>query len=93
MVNTVTSGMESTAQDTLTLGYGQETTLHNNSVNQSLNHFQKTAFGFLNTAEATYKNKYQRIHRGVNNNGLNKEESKVNEYEVKFTNKARAAKA
>lgn len=39
MVNTVTSGMESTAQDTLTLGYGQETTLHNNSVNQSLNHF------------------------------------------------------
>ena len=47
----------STAQETLTMGCGPETNKNSNSVNQSLNHFQKTAFGLLNTPECAYKNK------------------------------------
>lgn len=77
------------------MGCGPETTnVHSNSVNHSMNHFQKTAFGLLNTPDCTYKSKYSKISK-VNNSGLsaNRDEIKqikqLQEFEEKFTNKAR----
>ena len=94
MATTAASGMESTAQETMTMGhYGQDTAnLHSASVNQSLNHFQKTAFGILNTAECNLKAKYQKLNKQPPVpmlSSVDREESKQANADFKFTNKSR----
>ena len=81
-------GMDSTKQGTLMTGQDSNTNRHSSSINHS---FRKNGLALVRTAENTLKSRHSKMTKATNGLEYDKRENKVasQEYEIKFTNKAR----